>query len=251
MAGTLVIPHTFGPDAGPEPLNLLDTVNTDVAFAINNLNNFSNSYLDSGVVNALVVTTAVSQNVALSPGLVLDVQVAVTTTATTPTLNLNGLGPKNIVYEDGTALVGALTAGGLYRFMYDGAEFRLLTKNLVVSAGTFLLTGTGFSGAAPTGAAVYLRIGFMVVLFIPAIGPATSNANTFTMTGVPPALQPATLAFQTLSVGVLDNGVESMGSITISNGSGILTLAKNALTAGWTAAGQKGAGVVPFVYLLN
>lgn len=48
-------------------------------------------------------------------------------TSTTPTLNVNGLGPKPIVNIDGSALPpGAMIADGVFHFVYDGQKFRLM-----------------------------------------------------------------------------------------------------------------------------
>jgi hypothetical protein len=127
MAGNISGLHVFTADAGPEALSLLDGNFSPLNVAVNNLNNFSNYYVDSsGSPNSIIVTTLGSQTVSYTAGLVLDVKVANTTTTSAPTINVNGLGNQPIQYANGNALVNAaLVAGTIYRFIYDGANFRV------------------------------------------------------------------------------------------------------------------------------
>lgn len=137
MAGNVSGLHVFTGDVGPEALSLLDGNFAPLATALNTLANFSNYYVDTGALNILTVTTTGSQVFTYSEGVVLDVKVAVTTTSTTPTLNVNALGAKTIANTDGTALSGgAMVAGGRYRLIYDGAVFRV--QNPTVSRGVIL-----------------------------------------------------------------------------------------------------------------
>jgi len=84
---------------------------------------------DIGLVNALVVD-AIPEYTAYVAGTYIRVKASLTTTSTTPTLNLNSLGAKNIKYTDGGPLViGDIKAGGLYLFLYDGTDFQLLNPS--------------------------------------------------------------------------------------------------------------------------
>lgn len=99
--------------------------------------------------------------------------------------------------------------------------------------------GTGFS-TAPTfniGASIQ---GNHVRMSIPA-GVATSNATTFTITGMPKILVPRIAVGQ--YGGVNDNGVTTMSRINIDT-SGVITF-NYGMSAGFTATGSKGIGA-PF-----
>jgi hypothetical protein len=159
MAGNITGLHVFTADVGPEALSLLDGNFSPLATTINTLATFANYYADTGAVNALVVTTVGSQVFALAAGVFLDVAVANTTTNTTPTLNVNATGAKTIVNSDGSAvLAGAMVANGIYRFGYDGANYRLqnpsamkfssLTVGPPVSGVGLTITGAAGSYAA-------------------------------------------------------------------------------------------------------
>lgn len=51
------------------------------------------------------------------------------------TLSLNGLSAKNVVYTDGSALVGGeIKSGGVYEFEYDGTHFQLINPFLKVTS---------------------------------------------------------------------------------------------------------------------
>src|ERR1700748_2595157 len=97
MAGAIAGLHVFAGDVGPEPLSLLDGNYTALTTALNSLQTFANSYVDSGAVNGLVVSVPAPQVFAYSDGIILQVKVAATNTTATPTINVNGLGAKAIV----------------------------------------------------------------------------------------------------------------------------------------------------------
>jgi hypothetical protein len=151
MAGNVTGLHVFTADVGPEALSLLDGNFSPLATTINTLATFANYYADTGAVNALVVTTVGSQVFSLAAGVFVEVAVANTTTTTTPTLNINATGAHTIVNSDGSAvLAGAMVANGLYRFGYDGANYRLQNP----SAMKF----SSLSVGAPTSGVVALTV---------------------------------------------------------------------------------------------
>lgn len=184
MAGNVTGLHVFAADVGPEALSLLDGNFNPLTAALNLLNNFANYYVDSGAVNALVVSLGANQSVNLVDGLVLDVTVAATSTITAPTLNVAGLGAKPIVQSDGTALApGAMIANGRYRFIYDGANFRVQNPTnlnvICTAAGDNAINAAGFgSDASAAGAnrAVSGR-GAPNAYTIEALGSATSSQS--------------------------------------------------------------------------
>ena len=159
MAGNVANPHTFANDVGPEALSLLDT-NYAAAYAgLNTLSNFANYYVDAGAANALVVNIGTNQVcAALTDGLLIQLQVANTTTTTTPTLNVNGLGAKTIVTANNQPLpVGALVADQYAELIYDATNqvWRLLSTaavaSLLFASGTAALPGITFAADDTTG----------------------------------------------------------------------------------------------------
>lgn len=105
---------------------------------------------DSGAVNAMIVdypydvpaTAGVNYRFNLLDGLVLVSKVKVTNTGGV-TLNVNGLGAKNVLKQDSTGKV-ALAAGELqanfdYIFIYDGTQF-IVVNPTPVAAGIFVAT---------------------------------------------------------------------------------------------------------------
>jgi hypothetical protein len=151
----------------------------------------------------------------------------------------------------------ALVTGGA-RVLFGGSSYAAVGPtagtlvDMTPDTGTFTITYTGMT-AAVTGTATWSRVGKLVTLYLPS-ATGTSNSASFTMTGLPAAITPATLT-QRLAVAqhaLFDNG-GGLGDATIQIAtSGLITcyLAGNSGT--WTAAGTKGAGSQFTVsYLLN
>lgn len=92
-------------------------------------------------------------------------------------------------------------------------------EDITGSTGTFTCTGTGFSGADPTVTCRYVKRGNVVTLRIPQIT-GTSDATTFTITGLPAAIDGTTEQF--CNARVVDNLVAGVvvGATGISIGSG-------------------------------
>lgn len=79
-----------------------------------------------GTANAITATISPAIT-AYTAGQVFRVKAASTNTAAAVTLNVNGLGAKNIVRSDGSPLfVGDIRSGAVCQFMYDGTNFQLL-----------------------------------------------------------------------------------------------------------------------------
>ena len=134
-------------------------------------------------------------------------------------------------YNRGAAVPFAVDAASLLvthlnADKWDGQEY---------SEGSFTVTGTGFT-VPPTGTARYVRAGNLVSLFVPVLT-GTSNATTFTLTGLPAAVTPT----QTVLVPVLidDNTVTALGLARLTAASTTITLFTGAFSAVWTAAGTK------------
>ena len=118
--------------------------------------------------------------------------------------------------------------------------------------GTFTGTLTGCT-SSPTVTCTWSRIGNLVVLNIGALT-ATSNATTCSITGLPAAIQPASLAAQYLACLTEDNGTIADSTVSIQSGSGTIQLYKagSVAAASFTNTGTKGIPAACTVaYLLN
>ena len=113
--------------------------------------------------------------------------------------------------------------------------------------GTFTITGTGFV-ANPTGTAKYLILGNTATVFLPTLT-GTSNATTFTLTGLPAAITPVNGEF--LTVPATDNSVAILATLLLTAGSTTITMS-TAIGAGgaWTAANTKALLARTISYLL-
>jgi hypothetical protein len=125
MAGSINVINQFAAQAGPIPLSQLDANFSQDAQALNSLGTFSNYYQDTGTTNAWAVTVTAPQVFSYSAGINLSIKVANLVTGSV-TLNVNGLGAKNVTNPDGTALgSGQVSAGAIVDLFYDGTQFQL------------------------------------------------------------------------------------------------------------------------------
>lgn len=145
------------------------------------------------------------------------------------------------VRGDGAILGGGTVAAGLVDMSPD--------------TGTFTSTYTGFT-AGVTCTSTWSRIGKLVMLMLCA-ATGTSNATSFTMTGLPSAIQPASLT-QTSAVGLgsmLDNGaaLNTPLSAKVTAASGTITFFNGGGASSFTSSGTKGFSSfgATFSYLLN
>ena len=113
--------------------------------------------------------------------------------------------------------------------------------DMTPDSGTFTATPTG--GTTPiTATAVWRRIGALVMLVIPACN-ITSTGGTFTITGLPAAIQPARAQFVPVSDGAMENGgTTGVANVTarFAAASGTITFDIAGNTAGFTTTSQKG-----------
>jgi hypothetical protein len=159
------------------------------------------------------------------------------------TLNVNGLGALPIVYPNGSALNGGeLSSGLMATVVLQGLQWVLLTSGaLSFQSGTWTPGWTGFS-APPTGNVYWQKIGNLAVLSFGINNTGTSNANTFTMTGLPSNLQPSTGGGARVPVLVIDNGNVSMGAVAFGLAGSVTLYIGTAPpnSSGFTASGTKG-----------
>lgn len=121
------------------------------------------------------------------------------------------------------------------------------------TTGSFTVTYTGMASAT-TGTAQYAIAGKVCSLTLP-VATNTSNATSFTMTGLPAAIQPARAQivgcayFATTDAGIAGaNGVD----FSFAAASGTITMLKVGSTAGWTGTNIKGISTaVTVTYMLN
>lgn len=122
------------------------------------------------------------------------------------------------------------------------------------TTGTFSLGGTGFSGTAPTFTCNYQLVGSLVTVNMYG-NFGTSNATTFTLSGVPTILIPSSASQVVPLALATNNGAEvSSGiSLEINAGQSFWTVQLNGQGSGWTAANSKGFPLLyqPFTYLLQ
>jgi len=185
MAGAVSGLNTFGTQAGPIPLTQLDSNISALATAVNTLQNFDNFYVDSGTTNTIVVTVNSPQIVTYGAGLLLQVKVANTNTGAV-TINVNSLGAVSVLTPSGVSLsAGALVAGGIYQFQYDGTNFQIQSIVGTSSVGfTFVKTKTSVttrtSNITPTADpdltyAITATGVYIVELFVLPYGPTSAG----------------------------------------------------------------------------
>jgi hypothetical protein len=75
---------------------------------------------------ATAAKTVAVENFALETGAQVKVKFTVTNTASSPTLNVDGTGAKNIMYRGSAISAGYLAANRVYEFVYDGTDWELV-----------------------------------------------------------------------------------------------------------------------------
>lgn len=158
---------------------------------------------------------------------------------------------------------GTQYAGGLTVAEYDSTTTRdsfnlfidksgkMWNNGVSVNGGTFTMTGTGFS-ASTTASAYYQRHGDVVTLSTDALE-GTSNATTFTITGLPVAIRPASTRYLA-GIWAKDNGTDIVTARISINSSGVITVFKDASSGSsstWTATGLKALNPNGFTYKLT
>lgn len=194
--------------------------------------------VDTGSANAYILNFAASFTT-YTDGVIIYWIPANTNTGAS-TININGLGVINILNPDGSALLaGEIVANQPAQILFKAGAFQLITATNTVY-GTFVPTWAGFSAAPATTPIAYRRNGTLVTLiFNPVNG--TSNATTFSMSGLPQIIRPLVAPAMSYPViGMLDNNVRIPGGLAAVNSSGIITFFKDGTQAIWTASGAKG-----------
>ena len=105
---------------------------------------------------------------------------------------------------------------------------------------TFTVTWVGFSADPSNTTATWFRFDRLIQIILP-LGTGTSNATSFSLSGVPTAIRPATKQFAYLPFGQ-DNSAHQDIAVEI-NTDGTITFAPAGATyseTGWTNSGAKG-----------
>ena len=200
------------------------------------------------------ITATVGKASAYFNGMSVSLKMANTTTGAA-TLNVNSIGALNMYYADGVTQLaaGALIQNGIYDFIYNSSlnsgAGGWICANPSRVTGSFTGTGTGFSGTAPTATITYRTdASFTLCALVFGTGmTGTSNATSFTITGMPSSLTPAQT--QAYYCTPLDSSSATTGSVIFTASSAIITLAKNAVigngVSNWTSSGTKAFATGP------
>ena len=190
-------------------------------------------YTDTGTANAYVITPSISigsytagQSFSLLPS---------NSNTGASTLNVNGLGSKNILYQGVALSAGNIVASTIVRVIYDGSQFQLQE----IALGSWIAytpTFTGFS-TPPVVIARYQKSGKVCSISMYTVSAGTSNSNTFTFT----------LPFATANIAqsiivpvyVQDNGVYSTGFIITAANTAVATVNPSGSNSNWTTSGAK------------
>lgn len=251
----VTIPNTFAGESGFVPASQLDVDFTTLATALNTLATFGNYLVDSGSANGIVVSTTADATLVatLIAGLPLQIKVAAANVDTggtgATTINMNGLGTKNLTYPSLAALLpGQLKAGAIIQVMYDGTQFQYLGP--IFGSGQFSGTVTGFTGGTtPTPTLVWSISDFHAGVAIPAMS-GTSNSVSFLVSNLPAYLRPTRGQYCACPANLFFDNGSAVPLVSANVTGAILTL----LLAGgnWTASGTKGStGEIFISFLLN
>jgi hypothetical protein len=107
--------------------------------------------------------------------------------------------------------------------------------------GSYTATGTGFAATVPTCTAVWAKMGNLVTVTLTALQ-GTSNAATFTITGMPAILFPARQQFLACPAAFTDTtGTVLLTTVAaVLQTTGVITMYLNGSASGWATSGSKG-----------
>jgi hypothetical protein len=175
------------------------SLNTAVALTNANAQANKTNYCvltSSGVLAFACSLSATATLTAYSTGMCLDIPPDTTSDGSTqPTVNVDGVGPKNITQADGTTIPasGQITAGRQFRACYDGTVFRMppfIPTCLNVQTGTSYSLQANDNGCTVTlnnASAITLTVpaglatGFNVLIVQLGAGPVTPAASGTTL----------------------------------------------------------------------
>lgn len=226
----------------------------------------SNNYT-TGITNS-AFTIGPSGNITIAAPAAGSVALSMTGVANSNTLSVNAPNTSSQSFgvavgagtnsSDYAALIQSAAGTSYFKIRGDGQISAIGPVNgslvdMTPDTSTFTATYTGFT-AGVTCTATWSRVGKLVTLFFCA-ATGTSNATSFTMTGLPSAIQPASLT-QTvaLPIGPVQNSgiIDTTVSATVTAASGTVTFLHNGSSSGWTSSSTKGfSSGATISYLLN
>ncbi len=163
-----------------------------------------------------------------------------TTLSITPAggVNLYQFGAPSLV--SGTVTLQPSTATYITKTSANTWSQNTLTA-LTYNGDSYIGTITGMT-AGITGTVQCRLIGATVTIYINANLVGISNTTAMTLTGMPATFRPVSSTRTAISVGMRDNGVDSIGGVASIATTGVITFGTgiNNNTAGFTAANGKG-----------
>lgn len=198
--------------------------------------------VDTGTTNAYILNFTANFT-AYTDGIIIYWVPANTNTGPS-TINVNGLGVVNILNQSGLALTaGQIVANGITAIFYKGGNFYLTSSTgSIPQSGSFTAVVTG--GSNPNLTCQYTINGNFVSINLPYCA-FTSTAATFSFTGLPTALMPASP--KVIPLGAMQNNGAAVFNAQAYLVSGIPNTINFMLagsTGGWTASGVKGCGIL-------
>jgi hypothetical protein len=110
------------------------SVRNNFGFAADEINRLLRANTDKVLAtgtNAVVANFSNIPTFVLADGVRVLIEIAITTTSASPSLNVNNSGAKSIKKPDGSSLaIGELVGGGYYEFVYDSSEDHWKVLNL-------------------------------------------------------------------------------------------------------------------------
>lgn len=185
MAAAVTI-TTFAGLAPPWSLSQLDTNVANLQTAIQSQNTYSNFAVDTGAANAYVTTPAAGITATLSAGLIVQFQAIHANTAAS-TLNHAGLGAKNILNLDGTALTsGQVPLNAIVQVIYDGTQYLLLTPFTMPAptSGTWT-PSVGGTATYTTQSGTWTRLGRLLYIQGKLVINLIGTGSTVVVSGLP------------------------------------------------------------------
>lgn len=153
-------------------------------------------------------------------------------------LSPNGTGLVNIAAAGDLAIAGTAITG-------TAAELNLASIGNI--SGSYTGQSTGLA-ALPNETIYYRIVGKVAHLEMRGSLSGTSDATSFTITGGPSAIRPASASAQTM-VKITNNGTLEVGSVSMGT-DGIITITRST-SATWTASGTKAIATFSMSYMLT
>lgn len=211
------------------------------ASSVGALTAFCPYIIGGGTANAQTVTLAPVPASYYTGMVVVYLPLAANTGATT--LNVNGLGTKNIFAYGAALLGGELQTNVPAELIYDGTQFQFLNPN--DSTGSFTITLTGFT-AGVTGTVNWRIVkGKTAVISVMSNISGTSNTTAMTGTGIPTAIV-STSSHRPFAIGEDASNVQ----VFFVNNVNSTTWSFSTFAGAFTASGTKGLLACEFVYSL-